>query len=1459
MSSSEVESSDHRNSAFEVSHRATQEADSSPARGNPFPVVGIGASAGGLEAFSQLLAALPTDTGMAFVLVQHLDPEHDSLLTDLLGPLTRMPVVTVEDGVVVEPDQVYVIPPNTSMELEGRTLRLDAREAGLHLPIDIFLRSLARVQGSRSIAVILSGNASDGSLGVRAVKAECGITFAQDETTARFGGMPCNAIATGAVDYVLHPADIGRELAVIGHHPYLVPTQSGDVQTEVLPEGEAELKRIFALLHATTRVDFSHYKPTTTRRRIGRRMMLLRMESMAEYARYAEQHPAELRDLYRDLLISVTSFFRDPASFEALTQYVMSSLSTRVNGTDTVRVWVPGCATGEEVYSLAIALYEGLRELQPAPQLQLFGTDISDVALERARQGIYPEGISQDVTPERLSRFFVKVDTGFQISKLIRECCIFARHDVTRDPPFSQLDVISCRNVLIYFDTLAQRRVFPVFHYALKPTGVLLLGSAETTGAAADLFTPVDKQHHIYCRGLRTTRVSLQLPLTADPSESPLRTGRQAGNLDLHKRVDRIIQNKYSPDAVLVNSELQILLFRGRTSPYLDPAPGKASLNLLRMAREDLVLPLRRALQRANELNVSTRETLPPVKLERSDEELTLEVTPIAGSSGTERSFLIAFLRRVVAPRPVADVTPEESSTANDHVRTLEQELEATREYLRNLTEEHETNSEELRAANEESRSANEELQSANEELGTTQEELQSANEELTTVNEELQSRNQELGSINSDLKNLLGAVTIAIVMVDPDIRIRRVNTAAEQLFELGPLDIGRPIGQVRGRFEMLWLEERVRSVIESLNTSAEEVRDRNGYWYSVAVRPYRTLDNRIAGAVITFQDIDPLKRGLEAAEGARDYAEGMIETVREPLVVLDADLRVLRATTAFYQTFLTSREETEGRFVYDLGNSQWDLPRLRELLGAALFRSEHFYDFEVRHEFPHIGPRLMRLNARRISRPDAQRMLLLAIEDVTERREIAEIRFQRLFETAKDAIVVIEVETEVIEDVNPYMLKLTGFAREDFVSKKLSEAQPFAHLPEASTFVGATEREEIVRFDDIQLRCRDGRGISVELVGNRYKVGSQVVVQANIRDITSRKQAAGALQESEQRFRMFVESVRDYALFQLDSEGNILTWNAGAERLLGWRESEVIGKSSALLFSEEDIEAGALERELAMARVEGKAAHERWHVRKDGSRFLASGILTQVWGEQRTPLGFAKIMRDITSSREQEQELRRSLEEKSILVREIHHRVKNNLQVIVSLLSLQASYSDDAQVLTAFEETEGRVRAMAHIHERLYAGDNPTAVEFGAYLTDLVRELLALHTTVPDRLALELNAAHLVLNIEQAIPLGLIANELIVNSLKHGLKRGPGRLMIDLHFHDVQQLPQSEDGVPEVMAELSVADSGPGLPNDFDASTLTSMGFRLINLLVRQLRGTLLVGEGPGARISVSFPVRMT
>ena len=958
-----------------------------------FPIVGIGASAGGLEAFTQLLTALPVNTGMAFVLVQHLDPARESQLAEILSRTTIMPVKTIEDGMAVEPNTVYVIPPNTGLTIAEGALHISPRssERVPHLPIDRFFEALSEEQRRLSIGVILSGNGSDGTQGLKAIKSQCGVTFVQKEITAKFDGMPHSANASGVVDFVLSPAEIARELARISSHPYVVSSPH-QIASETLPSGEADLRKIFALVKRATGVDFACYKQTTTRRRIGRRMIVHRSETLGEYFECLQEHPEEVQELYKDILISVTHFFRDPLSFNALSKYLTAMVRSR-QVTDTFRVWAPGCATGEEVYSLAICLEEIFLREDVRPALQLFGTDISELALGKARRGRYPETIAENVSSERLTHYFDKIDGQYQIRKSIRDSCVFAKQDVTRDPPFSRVDLISCRNVLIYLGTVLQKAVLPVFRYSLKETGLLFLGPAETVSSAADLFQVVDDKHKIFARSTVPIRFSASFPIRRDPvGASPTDLGfPRSIDVDWQRQADQVIQNRYAPDGVIINQDLQIQQFRGRTGFYLQPPSGGKIQNLLLLAHASLQAPLREAVMAAMARNAAVQQRGLRIEHQNEKREINLEVIPISSTSATDRYYLVVFER--TSPLPAitdgdALLRTPKPEQPQDEIARLKHELTEKDEHLRSITEEHEAALEEQRASNEEISSANEELQSTNEELATTKEELQSAVEELTTVNEELQNRNHELGVLFNDLNNLFTAVNTPILMVDRSRLLRRFTPAAERFFGLSTGDLGRDIADLPARTNLPQLHGLVREVIDTLAVGTYEIQDQENCWWSVSIRPYRTIDHRIEGAVLTFVNVDSLKRSLQAAQESRDYADAIVETVRESLVILSPDLRIERVNTAFEQAFQVGKDKSEGSLLYQFNDGQWDIPRLRHLLEEVLPKNGFFEDFEVEHDFPRIGFRSMSLNARRILlQGRSTQKILLAIEDATERK----------------------------------------------------------------------------------------------------------------------------------------------------------------------------------------------------------------------------------------------------------------------------------------------------------------------------------------------------------------------------------------------------------------------------------------------------------------------------------------
>src|SRR6266542_2487851 len=966
-----------------VSRRARAESDAQAERaegeqtGNELvAVVGVGASAGGLEAFKQLLARLPGDTGMAFVLVTHLDPKHESILPELLAKATRMPVSEVEDGTPVAPDHIYVMPRNTSMAIEGGALRLRPREEGrvLRHPIDAFLQTLAEDQSTRAIGVILPGTATDGTLGLEAIKAEGGITFAQEPKSARYDSMPRSAVAAGCVDFVLKPEGIAEEIARISRHPYVAPAEIAEPGAEgtAQPAVKNGFNKILALLRRVTGVDFSLYKTNTLRRRIRRRMILNKLDGLDEYAKYLREHAAEVENLYQDILINVTSFFRNPETFEVLKEKIFPRIVEHRAPDEPVRIWVVGCSTGEEAYSVAMAFTEFAGEGADHIPVQIFATDINQKGVERARAGLYPKNIAEDVSPDRLRRFFTEAEGGYRVSKPLRDMCVFARQNIIADPPFSRMDLISCRNLLIYLEPVLQKQILPLLHYALKPAGVLWLGSSETTGAASDLFEPEDKKHRFYTRKPATGRPRFNYP-TGDQTWEKSNGRRQpaaraeraatSGETEAQREADRIILSRYAPASVIISEEMNVLQLRGDVAPYLEQSPDRATRNLLKLAREGLLVALREAVDKARRDENPVRKENLRVKYDGATGDVNLEVIPLKHSPSQERYFLILFETAEAADQGGGRRAGDRRRKSEERqIKQLSQELAAARDYLQSVIEEYEATNEELQSASEEAQSSNEELQSINEELETSKEELESANEELITLNEELNNRNAELGRLNSDLVNLLGSVQMPILMLDGQLRIRRFTPAAEKLLKLIPTDVGRPIGDLKLNLDCPDLERLIAEVIDTVSVKEVEMRDGAGRWHSLRVRPYKTLENKIDGAVVVLVDIDALKKTEREIEAARDYAEAILRTTRDPLVVLRADLKVEPANEAFYKTFKLKPAETDGRLIYELGGRRWDLPLLRRLLEEIIPRDSFFNDFEITREIPGLGARALLL-----------------------------------------------------------------------------------------------------------------------------------------------------------------------------------------------------------------------------------------------------------------------------------------------------------------------------------------------------------------------------------------------------------------------------------------------------------------------------------------------------------------
>jgi two-component system CheB/CheR fusion protein len=854
---------------------------SSPSQ-NDLLIVAIGASAGGIEAFTELVTSLPSDTGMAYVLVQHLDPKHQSMLTELVSKKTKMAVEEVADGMGVQPDHVYVIPPNATMSISNHTLQLGPREEsrGLHMSIDHFMRSLAEAQGNRAIGVILSGSGTDGTLGMAEIQAQGGVTFAQDESSAKYDGMPRSAIAAGCVDYVLPPKGIAKELARIARHPYVARPATSEV-ADLATSNNAGMATIFQLLRRSAGVDFSHYRQTTILRRIQRRMVVHKIDKLEDYVKYIQTNQAEIKALYQDMLINVTSFFRNPKVFDALKIDVFPAMVQNHGPETTIRVWTPGCASGEEAYSVAISLLEFLGDKAAQTPIQFFGTDVGEISIVKARAGLYPENIQGDVSPERLRRFFTKVEGGYRISKAIRDMCIFAQHNVLSDPPFSQMDLICCRNLLIYLEPVLQNKIISLFHYATRPRGYLVLGTSEGVGSATNLFTTVDRTHKIFLKKTTAVRqpVSFSLNQPAERAEYgavriPSKPPESAWNyLEAQKEFDRRLLSQYSPATVFVNEDLEIIHSRGNVNRYLKLAPGRASLSILKMAREGLLLDLRNAIARAKKENVPVRKQNVQIKNGNGNGNghegaapkgvrlVQFEVVPISVGNLKELYFMIVFRDEDAGARRPADSkrsrVERNSETSSARVLKLEEELAATKEYLQSVIETQEATNEELQSANEEILSSNEELQCTNEELETAKDELQSANEELTTVNDELRNRNVEITTVNNDLTDLLASIDIAVVMVGSDLTIRRFTPEAQKFLGLIPADVGRPLLNINPTIEIPDFQSHVLHVMSNLRPVEKELRDRKGGRFQLRILPCRTVDNKIDGAVITIIGIN--------------------------------------------------------------------------------------------------------------------------------------------------------------------------------------------------------------------------------------------------------------------------------------------------------------------------------------------------------------------------------------------------------------------------------------------------------------------------------------------------------------------------------------------------------------------------------------------------------------------------
>ena len=1308
--------------------------------GGNFPIVGVGASAGGLEAFTELLSHLPLNIGMAFVLVQHLDPVHESALTQLLSRATALPVQEVTNHMPVEPNHVYVIPPNTDLSIEAGVLKLQPRDMA-RMParaIDFFFESLAADQHQRAIGVILSGTASDGTIGLEAIKSEGGITFAQDES-AKYDSMPRSAVASGCVHFVLSPQAIADELSRLAAHPYVAGAVSlrqpeidhADAATDqedgsALPSGnigksdsgvdpvqaeakevpgatpadnDSDFRRVLTLLRNHSGVDFTLYKPSTIQRRIARRMLLCRQETLAGYAEHLHGNAKELATLFSDALISVTSFFRNPDAFEVLQQEVLPKLLAQRDA-DPLRIWVLGCSTGQEAYSIAMAFVETAEKLPQGRKLQVFATDLNESSLEKARQGLYSKTLVADLSPERLRRFFVEDGGGFRVAKLLREMVVFARQNVISDPPFSRVDIITCRNVLIYLEPNLQKRIFPLFHYALKPHGVLWLGASESIGGFADLFEPLDRKQKLY-RKKAASPAPFLLPAAALSRErdgsSRSRSAAAAptattdtpglgtsGDHSAQREADRVMANQFAPPGVLINADRQVLKFHGVTSAYLESPSGVATFDVLKMARKGLMLPLRSAIDEASKENMPVRRNGVRIEKDGAVRKANLQVIPLKNQR--DPCFLVLFDDVDKTPHGDAALTrremAEEAAVADPsadrrRIAELETDLAETRDYLQSIQEVNEAANEELQSANEEVQSANEELQSLNEELTTSKEELESSNEELTTLNDEMTHRNAELSVLGNDLTNVQNSAQLVMVLLGRDLTVRRFSAQAAKQFNLVVADIGRPIGHVRHRLELPDLEALFTEVIESVRPQERELQDSDGRWFVLHARPYVTLDNRVDGAVLVLADIDTLKRSEQALAVSEGQYRAMFAATS--VGVSEADpisgqlLRVnecMAKMLGYTATELVGKTFDEMIHADDRHSNSDGFDRLVRGQVTSYETENRMLRRDGSAFWVHATVNIVRDDVGRAMRAVAITQNI----DERIRGQQSAAHLAAIVTSSDDAIVTTDLDS-TIQTWNAGAARLFGYQAAEAIGQATTLVIPADRLDEDIDSLACIRRGDSKQYDTVRQR-KDGCRIDVSVTVSPIRDGAGRVVGASkiSRDITERKRVEQDLRDNERRFREMVDAL-PVAVYTTDAEGRLTHFNPATVELTG--RTPVRGSEQWCvawkLYTPDGTPVPHAQSAMSIALREDRAIHgaECMLERPDGTRIWLRVYPTPVHDAQGQTIGGINMLLDITESRQAEAALRESDLRKDEFLAMLAHELRNPLAPIRNALQI--------------------------------------------------------------------------------------------------------------------------------------------------------------------------------------------
>jgi two-component system CheB/CheR fusion protein len=1379
----------------------------------PTAVVGLGASAGGIAVLQQFFSHMPPDSGLAFVVVMHLSPEHESNLAAVIAQKTSMPVMQVMEPVKVKPNHVYVIPPNHQLTFEDSTLHLVAPQQapGRRVTIDLFFRTLAQAYGQRAVAVILSGSDSDGVIGLKHVRAQGGVTIAQDPNEAEHESMPATAISTGMVDWVLPVADMPSKLMefVQNEDRMKLPPEDPDspdpeAKDPEAPGGETiseithadtdelALRDVLAYLRAQTGHDFSHYKRATLLRRIARRMQVNSLETIPRYRDFLRTHPAEARALLQDLLIGVTHFFRDQESFAALEANVPQLFAGR-RDTDQIRVWVAGCASGEEAYSIAMLLCEHAERLERPPSIQIFASDLDEHAIQDARAGVYPTTIEADVSMERLRRFFDRDIGRYRVKRSLREKVLFSAHNLLKDPPFSRVDFISCRNLLIYLNRTAQERVFDLFHFALRPGGMLFIGSSETGGGnVQSLFSPLDARNRIFVRrsvpraSWRTpnlpggyemaataiseaTRGRTLPPLLRSETEEAgadteqSRQARHERRSVLFGELHLKLLEEYGPPSVVVNEDHDMVHLSGKAGRYLQFAAGEPTANLAKMVHPQVRVELRAALFRAGQSRETVFTAPQTVDIDGKNESVVVEVRPMRSTDEAQGFALVLFHRQ-------AETVAKPSAPAADDLvaRSLEDEVQYLKEQLNATVEQYEGANEELKSSNEELQAMNEEMRSATEELETSKEELQSVNEELTTVNDELKRSVEDLSKSNTDLNNLMASTDIGTIFLDRQLRIQRFTPSAQKIFNLLPADMGRPLSDITSTLAYPEFIHEAQAVLDNLATREREVRMGDSSWYLVRISPYRTKEDRIAGVVATFIDIT---RRKEAEDALRD-SEAKFRTLSDTAPALIWFNDAEGNNQYVNQQYL----DFTGKTAEEISGKRWQLivhPDDRAALLAA-------YEEAVRERGPfHQLTRIQRSDGawrwmESVGQPlfDGKGSYLGHVgvsPDITDRKEVEEALrgSEERFRTVADNVPQLIWTNDAQGKANYFNRRWFEYSGLSYEESAGPGWQAIVHPEDEPASVErwhtALAKGEVF---DCEYRLRGAHG------EYRWFIGRNVPLRQNgeilswfgtATDIEEAKQAQARAREAEERFRLLVEGTPDYAMFLLDSENAITYWSSGAERVFGWSAEEAVGQGGDIIFTKEDKTKGEVEKELAVAVEQGRAPDRRWHKRKDGTRLWADGVMRRIDRADGTLRAFAKICRDATDQKSAEEELQHARDE---MEQRVVERTRELLAMNNELEETMAQRQQLERELLEISEREKR-RIGEDLHDMVCQELTATAL----YLKSNAKKLAKVSPAAAATLEESAQTVNRNVVLARELAGGLQAVELTASGLKNALR----------------------------------------------------------------------------------------